>query len=270
KVVYIYHNSIDAFGDNNATEMDVFTGAEEAKQDIRQLIQRLVSNVSASNIVITADHGFIYQRDQVEQSQLIHNEVDNPILKERRFVISEDRDVTQDVLSYSLDDVLLDESTTYITIPKGIQRFHTQGSGANYVHGGAMLQEVVLPVITYKNDRGKTDRNVVRHDDVKITTLSRKITNEVTYLEFFQINSVDEKVLPLRLTAYFTDENGETISNECLLIADLQANEAFERTWKERFIFKSIIYDRTKTYYLILEHEDETEYERYPFSIDIL
>lgn len=77
-------------------------------------------------------------------------------------------------------------------------------------------------------------------------------------------------MLPLRLVAYFIDESGEVISNECLLIADLQSNEAFERTWKERFIFKLIAYSRTKTYYLVLEHEDGTEYERYPFTIDIL
>src|SRR5699024_9238467 len=50
KVIYIYHNSIDAYGDNSSTEMDVFIGVEEAKRDIHQLIQRLVSNLSATNI----------------------------------------------------------------------------------------------------------------------------------------------------------------------------------------------------------------------------
>lgn len=270
KVVYIYHNTIDAYGDNSSTEMDVFTGAEEAKRDIHQLIHRLVSNLSATNILITADHGFIYQRDQLEQSQLVHNDEHDPILKERRFVISGNKHTNQNLLAYSLDDILLDETTPYLAVPKGIQRFHTQGGGANYVHGGAMLQEVVLPVITYKNERHKTESNIVRHVDVKITNINRTITNEITYLEFFQINSVDDKILPLRLVAYFIDEDGNVISNESLLIADLQANEAFERTWKERFIFKSMIYNRTKKYFLILEHEDGTEYERYPFTIDIL
>lgn len=270
KVVYIYHNTIDAYGDNSSTEMDVFTGTEEAKRDIHRLIRRLVSNLSATNILITADHGFIYQRDQLEQSHLVHNEEKDPILKERRFIISDNKHTNNDLLAYSLDDILLDETMSYLAMPKGIQRFHTQGAGANYVHGGAMLQEVVLPVITYKNERQKTESNIVRHVDVKITNINRHITNEITYLEFFQINSVDEKILPLRLVAYFVDENDNIISNESLLIADLEANEAFERTWKERFIFKSIVYDRTKTYYLILQYEDGTEYERYPFTIDIL
>ncbi|MEI3612635.1 hypothetical protein [Pseudogracilibacillus sp. SO30301A] len=57
-------------------------------------------------------------------------------------------------------------------------------------------------------------------------------------------------------------DDGDEISNECRIIADSKANEAYERTWKERIIFKSIPYDRTKKYFLILKHEDGTVYEQ--------
>ena len=36
-------------------------------------------------------------------------------------------------------------------IPKENLRFKAAGGGINYVHGGASLQEVVIPVIKYKN-----------------------------------------------------------------------------------------------------------------------
>ncbi|MEN1968323.1 PglZ domain-containing protein [Lentibacillus sp. N15] len=69
KVIYIYHNTIDARGDNADTEMEVFQAVEEAMDDILALVNRLVNTVSAANMLITADHGFIYQRDRVEKSQ---------------------------------------------------------------------------------------------------------------------------------------------------------------------------------------------------------
>ena len=39
-------------------------------------------------------------------------------------------------------------------IPKGVNRFHFTG-GARFIHGGAMLQEVVVPIIYVKQIRGK-------------------------------------------------------------------------------------------------------------------
>ncbi len=270
KVIYIYHNTIDAIGDNSATEKDVFKGTMAAIQDIRLLINRLVNNLSAANILITADHGFIYQRDKVNVSLLTNPQTDDNIIKNRRFILSEKRNKIEGTLSYRMDEMLQDAQTKYVTVPKGINRFQIQGSGANFVHGGAMLQEIVIPIITFKNDRSKSRLNVVHQVDVRLTSPTRKITNEEMYLEFFQTQAVDEKILPLHLRGYFVDDDGDEISNECRIIADSEANEAYERTWKERFIFKSIPYDRTKNYFLILEHEDGTVYEQYPFTIDIL
>lgn len=270
KVVYIYHNAIDAIGDNPATERDVFSSTENAMNDISVLINRLVNNLSASNILITADHGFVYQRDKLNISQLTSKQTEDSIITNRRFILSEKNNQMEGTLSYRMDEMLQDEQIKYVTVPKGANRFQVQGSGANFVHGGAMLQEIVIPVITFKNDRSKSNRHVVRHVDVKLTSPTRKITSEEMYVEFFQTSAIEEKTLPLHLRAYFVDEDGDDISNECRIIADSKADEAYERTWKERFIFKSISYDRTKNYYLILEDENGAIYERYPFTIDII
>lgn len=82
--------------------------------------------------------------------------------------------------------------------------------------------------------------------------------------------AVEEKILPLHLYAHFVDKDGVKISNSCHIIADSKANEAYERTWKERFILKAINYDFRKDYYLVLEKDDGTFYECYPFTIDII
>jgi hypothetical protein len=42
-------------------------------------------------------------------------------------------------------------------IPKGANLFHFVG-GARFVHGGAMLQEIVVPVVTVRHVKGKSSR----------------------------------------------------------------------------------------------------------------
>ncbi|MDQ2068212.1 BREX-1 system phosphatase PglZ type A [Xinfangfangia sp. CPCC 101601] len=59
-VVYIYHNQIDAIGDKVPTEDRVFEAAESTLEELVTLVKKLTS-ANASTILITADHGFIYQ-----------------------------------------------------------------------------------------------------------------------------------------------------------------------------------------------------------------
>lgn len=272
KLIYIYHNSIDAWGDNQATEENVFQAAEKAIKEIRTLVNQLVHNVSASNIIITADHGFIYQRDKLTSSQKIPKYTKNVLLANRRFYLTNQPIDIEGTLSYQLDYIVDQETDLFVTVPKGVNRFAIQGAGANYVHGGAMLQEIVIPVITFKNDRSRTSRNEIRKVDVKLTTPIRKITNTVTYLEFFQTAHVEDKILPRILKVYFVDENGRHLSNTHKIIADHKSAAAPQRVFREKFVFKDKFYDKRKTYYLVLEDEDERSnpiYERYAFSIDI-
>lgn len=272
KIIYIYHDAIDAKGDNAATEKEVFKAAGEAISDIRMLVNRLVVDTSASNILITADHGFIYQRKPIEESQKLPNDQENTIIAKRRFTVSDKPDEIEGTLTYDMDYILEQEKQLSVTVPKGVNRFKVQGAGANYVHGGAMLQEMVIPVITFKNDRSKSLANAATKTDVKLTTPMRKITNTTIYLEFFQTSRIEDKKRPRNLTVYFADEDGKAISNENRIIADHDSSLAAERTFREKFVFKSTTYDRRKTYYLILKDEEEKAdhiYEQYAFTIDI-
>jgi len=156
-------------------------------------------------------------------------------------------------------------------VPRGVNRFKAQGEGANYVHGGAALQEVVIPVVKFKNERGKNAKEV-KKVDVKLTSISRKITNNITYLEFFQVEKIQDKTVPRRLLVYLADEKGNRVSNENIIIADSKSDNPEERTFKEKFILKSTKYDKNSKYYLVLEDEEETVeniYEKIPFIIDI-
>lgn len=273
KLIYIYHNSIDARGDHAATEWEVFSAVEDTFTEIRSLINHLVNGVNASNIVITADHGFIYHRDPLQASDKVIKNIDQAIMEKRRFALthSDNTSMLEGTMRFSMN-YLLEKEEIDVIVPRGSNRFALQGAGANYVHGGAMLQEIVIPVIKFKNDRGKSGKNDISKVEVKLTSISRKITSMITYLDFFQTSKVEEKKKPLRIKIYFTDGEGNRISNEIIIIADSKSTNPEERTFKEKFVFKNMIYNKANKYYLILEDEEESVenlYDKIPFTIDI-
>ncbi len=268
-LIYIYHNVIDAVGDKAATERDVFEAVEKALEDLSSLVKNLVNNVSATNIYITSDHGFIYRRSVLQEYDKI-SKVDAKSIEEgRRFILTESNVNEKGLLSIPMD-YLLNDKNLFALVPKGVVRYKVQGAGANYVHGGASLQEIAIPVIKFKNIR--KDEFKSSKVEVKLTNISRKITNRITFLEFFQVDKVEEKKLPLRLKIYFEDEEGNRISNENIVIADSRSSKPDERTYKEKFTLKDKPYDKAKSYYLVLEDEDETVekiYTKTAFAIDL-
>jgi len=270
KLIYIYHNVIDAIGDKASTERDVFDAVEKTLDDLNNLVKNLVNNLSATNIYITADHGFIYRRSPLQEYDKITKADVKSIDDGRRFILSESKTEQQGILSLPMNYLLGKNTKLNAIVPKGVVRFKVQGAGANYVHGGASLQEIVIPVIKFKNIR--KDEFKSSKVEVKLTNISRKITNRITYFEFFQTEKVEEKKIPMRLKIYLEDEEGNRISNESIVIADSRSSKPEDRSYREKFTLKDKPYDKVKKYYLVMEDEDETVekiYDKVPFMIDL-
>ena len=270
KLVYIYHNVIDAVGDDSTTEREVFQAAEKALQELLHLVRSLVNHISATNIYITADHGFIYRRSPLQESDKVSKEGMEIIEGGRRYLLTSADEEQEGALPISMK-YLLGESKLKAVVPRGVIRYKIQGPGANYVHGGASLQEIVIPLIKFKYVRREDYRPA--KVTVKLTNISRKITNRITYLEFLQVDRVGDKKLPLRLKLYFEDEAGQRISNENIIIADSSSSQAAKRAHREKFTLKELPYDKNKPYYLIMEDEEEPVekiYKKIPFVIDLL
>lgn len=272
KLIYIYHNGIDATGDHPATEREVFNAVEKSFADLRLLIKNLVNNLSATHIYITADHGFLYRRSALQECDKIPRPAGEALEDNKRFILTRKNEDIEGTLAFSMRYILGKDTDLKVVVPRGVNIFKVQGAGVNYLHGGASLQEVVIPVIKFKNDRSKSDALAVKKVDVKLTNISRKITNRITYLEFFQAQKVEDKYVPIRLKIYFADEEGHRISNENIIIADSRSARPQERTFREKFTLRDIPYDKGKKYYLVLEDEEETVekiYQKIPFVIDL-
>lgn len=271
KLIYIYHNCIDARGDNPPTEKEVFEATDKSFKELSQAIRTLKNNINAINIIITSDHGYIYRRLALSEASKTPIEVSEYIDFKRRYLLTKNDVNIPGAKSFSMDYLNLKDIK--VVVPLSANCFKIQGAGANYIHGGASLQEVVIPVIKFKSDKNLKKSLGAKKVSLSLTNISRKITNVITYLSFFQNERLEEKVLPFRAKIYFVDEEGNRISNENIIIADSKSIEPSERMYKEKFTLKDMFYDKSKTYYLIIRDENDNVnevYERIPFIIDIV
>lgn len=268
---YIYHDTIDAIGDDSTTEVKAFDSTETAIEELLRLINSLRVHLSATNIFITSDHGFIYQREKLEEVDKISKEALNPIESKRRYMLSEENRDVDGLLKFSMKDTFGEETKINLYIPKANIRFKTQGAGANFVHGGASLQEVVVPLILYKDKRvGQSNVAKPEKTKIKLTNSIRRITNSIFTLNFFQTEKVGGKITPCSVRVYMVDDKEETISNEEILLGDKVSDNPENRTMSIRFILKPLDYDKNKEYYLLIkDSETNVEYERIYFSINL-
>ena len=271
KLIYFYHDTIDAMGDKASTEVYTFNAVETALNQLYDLVKIIRDDLSGTNVYITADHGFLYQRDALEESDKIEKESMDAIEVKRRYMLSkEQRDVTGQ-LAIDLSSVVKNEQQLTAYVPNATIRYRMQGSGVNFVHGGASLQEIVVPLLSFKNKRaGQKGTQAIQKVDIKLTNTTRKITNSIFNLEFFQTEKVEDKVIPRTVMIYMADEEGNALSNEETIIGDRSFDNPADRTFKLRFVLKSMAYDRNKTYYLLIKDtETSVVIEKVPFTINL-
>lgn len=263
KVVYIYHDTVDNAGEHN--ENTIFTACDKAITELEKLVRDLHTTFSGINAFITADHGFFYKRGKVENYEKT-NKISNATKQKTRYSYSDSVSEEEGILSINLD-YIFGQDSGYVNIPKGNIIYARQGTGINYVHGGILPQEIIIPVIDFKSTRTSDTSKKV---GITYSGLSTKITNAITYLEFLQDNNVDDNNKPCRYLVHFEDENGNRISDECTIVANYENTEVKDRFFKEKFVFKNISYDKEKAYYLvIIDEETGIEVQKIKFYIDI-
>ena len=270
-VVFIYHNVIDSVGDKG-DESKTFQAVEQAFEEIEGAIKNINKNLQEANIYITSDHGFIYRRKPLEESDKTTKGDALPLHTNKRFLIFDKEVDVQGTINLRLDYILGKDCGLTVNVPRGDNRFKTSGGGQNFVHGGASLQEIVIPLIKYRNDRKKDDSMVVSKVDVKLTNNSRKITNSLFSLDFFQTEKLVDKKVARTVKLYFTDESGQKISNEQSILADRISDKASDRTFKASFNLKNSNYNKSDKYYLVVEDPEEPikkVLEKIPFTISL-
>ncbi|BCW06787.1 MULTISPECIES: BREX-1 system phosphatase PglZ type A [unclassified Arthrobacter] len=224
QTLYIYHNRIDATGDKAGTERQVFEAAEDTLRELVDLVKRL-TNANATNILITADHGFLFQDTALEDAFYLSTLPQGDDIKviNRRYVLGHGLKEVPAFKTFTSAQLGLDGDLD-VQIPKSIHRLRLPGAGSRFVHGGAALQEIVVPVLAI-NKKRKSD---VRTVNVKIMPESDKITTGQLVIKLFQTEPVSDKVHPLVLRAgLYVGES--LISNQVSLTFDQDSTDQRDR-----------------------------------------
>jgi uncharacterized protein (TIGR02687 family) len=270
-LIYIYHNRIDKTGDDKATEEKVFEAVED-ELDFLLTLMKKIANMNGNNMMITSDHGFIYQHEPLAESDFSESKHKGELWKDnRRFVIGKNlsNDDTTKLFKASELNIKTDVD---VLVPKSINRLRVKGAGSRFIHGGASLQEIVIPLVKVTKKRQDTTTNV----EIDIIKSTDKITTNILAVSFIQQGLVTEQVLPRTLRATIYAEDGEILSDQFRYNFDIEEGSERQREVKHRFQLLSKASGKYKNQRvkLILEEPVEgttkwREYKEYLYTLNI-
>jgi uncharacterized protein (TIGR02687 family) len=229
----VYHNRIDATGDKKESEERVFEAVQETLREIIKVIKKLAA-ANATNMLITSDHGFLYQNKALDESDFSSAEpAGNSIIhRDRRFVLGRGLRSQPGLCRFTAGELGL-AGDVEVQVAKSINRMRLKGSGSRFVHGGASLQEIVLPVIRV-NKKRQSDVSSV---DVDILQRGNSIiTTGQLAVGFYQVDPVSGKKHPRTLRAGIYTKSGELISDQHELLFDFTSEQSRERELRVRFL----------------------------------
>ena len=233
-VIYVYHNRIDATGDKRESEERVFEAVEDTLQELLLLIRKLAGDNYISNLLVTADHGFIYQHQAIDESDFsgVDAAGDQVLVRNRRFVLGKGLVGSPGLHKFTPEQLGL-TGEVEVQLPKSINRLRLKGSGSRFVHGGASLQEAVIPVISI-NKKRQSDVSAVEVDI--LSGASQVITAGQLAVALYQAEPVTAKVRPRTLRAGIYTETGDLISDTHDLTFDLNSDNPRDRELQVRFV----------------------------------
>ena len=236
-LVYVYHDVIDATGDKRASERRTFKAVDDALEELMKFTNKLHHTFNVTRVFITSDHGFLYNDLEIEEKDKepgsgldtidSHNRyeiLDTPVKPKLGFCVS-----------LKSTTVFKDEEDLFVLTPESTNRYKKQGVGHQFVHGGASLQELVVPVInSYRKSLA-----VAKKVKAIITNESQlKVVSNILRVNILQEKRVSrtEKELEVSVGLY---KDNELVSNEVFLELNSTAESPTERMHKFELVVNS-------------------------------
>lgn len=271
RVIYVYHDKIDMLGDKQGSEGQTFDAVAQTLTELNQLATFIVNSLNGSLVVMTADHGFLYQEsvlDEADKSTL-GDKPEGTLRAKKRYLLGQG--IGESSKAWCGNTAVTagttaGEGSMDFWVPKGATRFHFAG-GARFVHGSAMPQEIVIPVITLRESENQSAKT--RAVEFSLLGSSNKVVTNKQRFEFIQTEPVSERVLARSVLVCLRD--GESmISDEQSVTFDSNSGLMDERKRSVILTIKSGQYDKTKDHFLIARDiQTKVEVIRIPLKVDL-
>lgn len=194
-LVYIFHNTIDE-ASHSQSPFEVIRACRTAIEQLAVLIKRLHATWNVTNVIITSDHGFIYN-DMVFEEKDKHSVDEEFIEKKTRYYLTNNNSSVEGVTKYKLQVVssIQSNADTYVAVPLGTNRMAASG-GYNFAHGGATLQEMIIPVIhSVQKRKEKTEKVGVSLMNHNLNMVSSQVKFQIIQTEAVSMTVMGRRIV---------------------------------------------------------------------------
>lgn len=213
-IIYIFHDEIDDVGhDDDAEKLTI--ACNTAIKELAEFVNRL-HNCNASSVWITSDHGFLFNdMDFQDPNKVKMGEEDSVVMERKsRYYFTSSNEGVHAFQKYPLMDVSEMQGDFFVTVPIGAIRVKAKGSSYRYAHGGASLQEMVIPLINSRRKEG------VNKEKVNVQILGQRLNMVSSRLKFkiIQAEAVDMNTMARTVVcAVYDGETPVTAEKEVIL-----------------------------------------------------
>ena len=202
-LVYVMHNTIDKKS-HGATAKEVADSCRDAINELDDLVHKILDNFGVTEIYITSDHGFLFN-DQDFKEKDKHKVAENVLEKSSRYYLTTVADAVPGIVKFPLSDVSgMNAEGFYVAVPEGTNRLAAPSGGYLFTHGGASLQELIIPVIVSKKKSKDTKQ------PVGVMLLDRKLSIQASRIRFKLLQtdavSMDMKQRTISVALYYNDQ----------------------------------------------------------------
>ena len=169
------------------------------------MIPKIHASYNVTEVYVTSDHGFLFN-DIVFAEKDKHKITEETLERSSRYYLTNSDKEVSGIVKFPLDEVsaMVNGGDVFVAVPQGTNRLAAPSGGYMFTHGGASMQEIIIPVITSRQERADNKQ------PVGVMVLDRKLSMQASRLRFKLLQteavSMDMKERIVRVALYYNDE----------------------------------------------------------------
>ena len=194
-LVYIFHETIDE-ASHSQSPFEVISACRKAIDQLAVLIKRLHASWNVTNVLLTADHGFLYNDMKFEDKDK-HSITDISVEKKTRYYLTDSTAKVEGIVKFPTRKGFCHKKPD-TSLGRCICRYQQIGSlwGYNFAHGGASLQEMIIPVIRSQQKRtNKTEKVGVTLMNHNLNMVSSRLKFQLIQSEAVSMTMMERKIV---------------------------------------------------------------------------